>query len=95
MSRFVLCACVLPLMLASLSCASDDVVCEYQLTSEGNRPQAITIGPDGNLWVTEVLKHKILRVTSQGKISEFPIPGSEVGVIQGIAAGTDGCLWFT
>ncbi len=68
---------------------------EFPLASDGHRPQAIVSGPDGNLWVTEVLKHEILRVTPAGKITEFPVPGKAVGVLQGIAAGPDGNIWFT
>ena len=49
-------------------------ITEFQLPSEGHRPQAIASGPDGNLWVTEVIKHKIVRVTPAGQMSEFPVP---------------------
>src|SRR5204863_116312 len=47
------------------------------------------------LWVTEVIKHKILRVTPKGEISEFVVPSKQVGVLQGIAPGPDGNIWFT
>jgi virginiamycin B lyase len=77
------------------SAAPDDPVTEFSLASDGHRPQAIVAGPDGNLWVTEVLKKKILRVTPKGEITEFQVPGKDVGVLQGIAAGPDGNLWFT
>src|SRR6478736_1892514 len=70
-------------------------VVEFPLATEGHRPQAVAAGPDGNLWVTEVLKKKILRVTPRGEITEFPVPGERVGVLQGIAAGADGNMWFT
>src|SRR5471032_3355513 len=68
---------------------------EFALATEGGRPQAIAPGPDGNMWVTEVIKHKILRVSPDGKITEFPVPSKTVGVLQGIAAGADGNVWFT
>src|SRR6185369_2012962 len=71
-----------------------DIV-EFELPSEGHRPQAIATGPDGNLWVTEVIKHKIVRVTPAGQITELPVPSKAVGVLQGIAAGPDGAIWFT
>src|ERR1043165_7328864 len=70
-------------------------IVEFELSSEGHRPQAIAAGPDGNLWVTEVLKHKIVKITPAGQISEFPVPSKAIGVIQGIAAGPDGAIWFT
>ncbi len=68
---------------------------EKSLPGEGQRPQAIVVGPDGNLWVTEVIKHQIFRVTPNGEMSSFRVPGDQVGVIQGITSGPDGNLWFT
>ena len=70
-------------------------ITEFELSSEGHRPQAIAPGPDGNLWVSEVIKHKIVKITPAGQITEFPVPSKSVGVIQGIAAGPDGAIWFT
>lgn len=68
---------------------------EKSLPGEGQRPQAIVVGPDGNLWVTEVLKHQIFRVTPSGEMTAFSVPGESVGVLQGITSGPDGNLWFT
>ena len=91
MIRLCLLACIL-----ALPCfASSDVISEFELSSPGHRPQAIITGPDGNLWVTEVLKHLVLKVTPDGKITEYAVPGDKVGVLQGIAAGSDGKIWFT
>ena len=59
-----------------------------------NRPEAITAGPDGNLWFTENESGKIGRITPTGAISEFPIPTAESRPT-GITAGPDGNLWFT
>ncbi len=92
-TRILLATAVAAALVASANAA--DPVTEFPLASEGHRPQAIVAGPDGNLWVTEVIKKKILRVTPKGEITEFPVPGKEVGVLQGIAAGPDGNLWFT
>ncbi len=86
---------LLAAMLVPQARAADDEVTIYPLPSDGHRPQAITSGPDGNLWVTEVSKHEIVRITPAGVITEFAIPGEGVGVIQGIATGPDGALWFT
>lgn len=91
--------CLMMLLAGCLAVAdlarAENAITEFALATEGHRPQAITTGPDGNLWVTEVVKHKILRVTPKGEITEFAIPGQKVGVIQGIAAGADGNIWFT
>jgi hypothetical protein len=61
---------------------------------------AITTGPDGALWFTELTANKIGRVTTSGAFTEFPIPtlgpipglGSEP---DGITTGPGGAVWFT
>ncbi len=83
------------LLLMSSTASAADEIKEFSLSTEGHRPQAMTVGPDGNLWVTEVIKHLIFRVTPNGEITEYPVPGKGVGVLQGIAAGADGNIWFT
>lgn len=83
------------LLLGTIATAADNPISEFELSTPGHRPQAVVAGPDGNIWVTEVLKKKIVRITPDGKITEFPVPGDKVGVLQGIASGPDGNLWFT
>lgn len=68
---------------------------EHALPGEQQRPQAIALGPDGNVWVTEVMQHQIFRITPEGEATAFRVPGDAVGVLQGIAAGPDGNIWFT
>src|SRR5438309_677700 len=82
-------------MVLLLGVAHAGEIAEVALKSEGHRRQALTIGPDGNLWATEVLKHELLRITPTGEITEFPVSGKGVGVLQGIAGGPDGNIWFT
>jgi len=79
----------------ALGAGANDPVTEFPLSSEGHRPQAIIAGPDGNLWVTDSGKHKIIRVTPDGKITEFVVPGANANLLQGITVGADGNLWFT
>jgi streptogramin lyase len=57
--------------------------------------QAITAGPDGNVWFTEAggLPPAVGRITPDGTITEFPLPGPRSGVA--ITAGPDGNVWFT
>jgi hypothetical protein len=57
-------------------------------------PRNIALGPDGNLWFTELEGHKIGKITSKGDIIEFPIPSERCGP-HSIVAGPDGALWFT
>ncbi len=67
---------------------------------------AITAGPDGALWFTGE-PGEVGRITTAGVVTEFPVPdnpppsGSPAGtagspaILQSIAAGPDGALWFT
>jgi streptogramin lyase len=41
--------------------------------SGGSTPDAIVIGPDGNLWLTEVAGNKIGWITPEGEITEFEV----------------------
>lgn len=40
----------------------------------GSVPIYIKAGPDGNMWVTELVGNAIARVTQEGKVDEFIIP---------------------
>lgn len=53
-------------------------------------PDAITAGPDGNLWFTEYGSGRIGRITPSGVVTEFPVGP----VSNSIAVGPDGNLWF-
>lgn len=56
-------------------------------------PLSIMVGPDKNLWFTEMTGEKIGRVTTSGVTTEFSVPGLQGAT--GIAAGPDGNIWFT
>jgi virginiamycin B lyase len=53
-------------------------------------PAAVVVGPDGNVWFTEVRTAQVGRITPSGGITIFNASGG-----RGIAAGPDGNLWFT
>jgi streptogramin lyase len=53
-------------------------------------PAAITAGPDGALWFTETFSPRIGRITTSGRITEFPVPSP----VDGITAGPDGNVWL-
>jgi virginiamycin B lyase len=55
-------------------------------------PRNITVGPEGALWFTDPGTNSIGRV-SGGQVTEYPIPGGEVGPTQIVSFG--GELWFT
>jgi len=64
--------------------------------SAHGEPLAITAGPDGDLWFTEIgrVGSSIGRITTAGKITEFSLPTTNT-FPSSIAAGPDGNLWFT
>jgi streptogramin lyase len=57
-------------------------------------PAFIAPGPDGNVWFTAFAasRHRIGRVTPDGDITEFVVPGGPSSSA-GIATGPDGRLW--
>ena len=80
------------------------LVTEYAGLTTGAFPEGIALGPDGNIWFTEVGKDKVGRLippSSSGighlndpptALDEFPLASSSQPV--GIAAGPDGNLWI-
>ncbi len=68
-------------------------ITEFPVTSAKNL-QAITAGPDGNLWFTDIDGNQIGRITPSGTVTTFalPTPGSRPGEI---TVGPDHNLWFT
>jgi streptogramin lyase len=56
----------------------------------------VTMGPDGNIWYTEPYTNNLIgRLTPNGQITEFPIPGWVHGEgAANIITGPDDNLWF-
>lgn len=73
---------------------SPDGVIVLFAASQGNGPDQITAGPDGNLWFTDISLDRIVRITSAGVMTEFQILTPFSRPI-GITAGPDGAVWFT
>ncbi|MFZ5896843.1 MAG: virginiamycin B lyase family protein [Myxococcota bacterium] len=75
-------------------------ITEFSIGRAGAAPDAITSGPDGNLWFTDGTK--IGRITLDGTITEFdavkttdlPSAGTTYWVSPTITAGPDGNMWF-
>ena len=72
----------------------DGRVRHYALPTVGSVPIYIRSGPDGNMWVTELVGNKIARVTPAGCVTEFAIPTFNSRPIA-IVPGPDGNMWFT
>jgi streptogramin lyase len=62
-------------------------------------PEAITVGPDGNLWFTEPFTGMVAKMTTSGVLTEYAMPASAYDTPAArplaITAGWDGKLWFT
>jgi streptogramin lyase len=60
-------------------------------------PRAIAVGPDGNLWFSnlDVVGSSISRVTPEGDLTHFPLAGHDLDVPLGIAAGPGSSMYFT
>ena len=69
------------------------MITEYPVPTAFGDPLAITAGPDGALWFTEVDRNQIGRITTAGAITEYPVPTAN-SAPEGITAGPDGALWF-
>jgi len=54
----------------------------------------ITLGGDGNLWITQPNSNGVARITPSGGVSNVPAPTAVAGA-DSIVAGPDGNLWFT
>ena len=72
-------------------------ISEFATPTAGSAPYAITAGPDGNLWFTEIFgggggNIGEINPTTHA-ITEYPLPSG--GDPQGITAGPDGNIWFT
>ncbi len=68
-------------------------VIEYPIPS-GGEPYHIVAGPDGAVWFTIRNRASIGRITTEGVITEFPLP-SPFSSAHEIVRGPDGNLWFT
>jgi len=60
----------------------------------GSAPIGIVTGPDGALWFAENGASKVGRITTDGVVTEYPLPTGHGAPIS-ITVGPDGALWFT
>jgi streptogramin lyase len=94
-----------PILSSGNALAAVGDITEYPIPSAsaaaGNFPFAIALGPDGNLWVTELVgglgstaTDKVAKVTPSGNFTEYPFPNLHSTLV-GITTGPDGNLWVT
>jgi virginiamycin B lyase len=84
------------LFLAAATILSAQTLIEYLIPTAGSQPYAITAGPDGALWFTEVTSGKIGRISTAGVITEYaPTPAQgALNRPRSITTGPDGALWI-
>jgi streptogramin lyase len=86
------------LLCGSAGVATAQTVSEFPIPTASAKPQCLSPGPDGNVWVAERTISKIARVSPAGDITEFPALGTGAGLslpVQCVAQGQDGNVWFT
>ena len=69
---------------------------EHAIPTSASEPGGIVAGPDGAVWFVETAVNKIARISSDGIITEYPVPTAHaIDRDQGfLAMGPDGALWF-
>lgn len=66
-------------------------VTQFDLPGSGGFPTRLTVGPDGNVWFTEMPEDRVGKITPSGSIQTFQLPtGTRPAAI---ATGADGNLW--
>ncbi|HEY0144391.1 MAG TPA: hypothetical protein VGF48_26140 [Thermoanaerobaculia bacterium] len=59
---------------------ANGVLTEIPVPTQYKKPSGITVGPDNNLWFTLATGDKIVRMTTAGAFTEFPVsPGVNAG----------------
>jgi streptogramin lyase len=74
--------------------ARAQLITEFTAPQTNSEPGAVTLGSDGNMWVSAVNAHEFLRITPEGVMTEFPL-GIANGGANLLTSGPDGNLWFT
>jgi virginiamycin B lyase len=66
---------------------------QFELPGPGSFPTRLAVGPDGNVWFTEMQEDKVGGITPSGSIQMFQLPSGARPLE--IVAGADGNLWVT
>ena len=74
-------------------------VTEFPLPTpaNGSTPDltSLTAGPDGAIWALDGVNGQVDRITDDGQVEIFAIPGGSAFTNGSIVSGTDGNLWFS
>ena len=73
--------------------ATSPAVTEIALPAAGGSTHELTLGPDGNVWVTQQKTAKLVRVSPQGDVRVFALPARSGP--HGITFDRRGRLWVT
>ncbi|MFY0630877.1 MAG: hypothetical protein JXR05_10885 [Flavobacteriaceae bacterium] len=71
------------------------VVEHYELDNLASLPIFLSSGPDSSIWGTELKSNAILKVSKEGRISEYDIPTSNSRPIGIIPDPSEPYMWFT
>ncbi|MDO9398117.1 MAG: hypothetical protein Q7T71_16350, partial [Herbiconiux sp.] len=64
----------------------------FPLPDANAKPTSIVTGADGALWIAESNGHALVRMTTDGSTTRYPIPSGASPTA--VAAGTDGTIWW-
>ena len=71
-------------------------IVEFPLPNANSQPYTIVLGPDGQLWFTEVSGNRIGAMTTAGTFVEYPIPTASSGAVGlTFGPGESSVLYFT
>jgi virginiamycin B lyase len=66
-------------------------ITEYPIPAANAAPRQIVVGADTAIWFSDFIRRSIWRMDSPGSFTEYPTSAESYG----LAAGSDGNLWFT
>jgi virginiamycin B lyase len=69
-------------------------ITEFAVPAAIGQPYVITVGPDGNFWITGPSGGNLVQADTTGNMSWISLPTLNAGP-EFIVTGPDGNLWFT